>query len=64
MSDNEFIKEIEINNYDDLVKSIQGKSKKCDDLRDKFIFRGVEDSEFQLIPSALREDNINDFEII
>lgn len=32
MSDNEFIKEIEINNYDDLVKSIQGKSKKCDDL--------------------------------
>ena len=26
-----------------------------------FIFRGVEDSEFQLIPSALRGDNINSF---
>ena len=61
MSDNEFIKEIEITHYDDLVSTIQGKSKKCDDLRDKFIFRGVEDSEFQLIPSALRGDNINDF---
>ena len=35
---NEFIKEIEINNYNDLVMSIQGKSKQCDDLRDKFIF--------------------------
>lgn len=58
---NEFIKEIEINNYDDLVKTIQGKSNKCDDLRDKFIFRGVEDSDFKLIPSALRGDNINDF---
>lgn len=61
MSDNEFIKEIEITHYDELIRIIQGKSKKCGDLRDKFIFRGVEDSEFQLIPSALRGDNINDF---
>lgn len=44
MSDNEFIKEIEINCYDELISIIQGKFKKCGDLRDKFIFRGVEDS--------------------
>ena len=61
MSDNEFIKEIEISNYDGLISIIQGKSDECEDLRDNFIFRGVEDSEFHLIPSALREDNINDF---
>ena len=61
MSDKKFIKEIEITCYDDLVSTINGKSKKCRDLRDKFIFRGVEDSEFQLIPSALRGDNINSF---
>jgi hypothetical protein len=42
MCENKFIKEIEITNYGDLVKIIQGKSNKCRDLRDNFIFRGVE----------------------
>ena len=61
MCKNKFIKEIEITNYDGLVKIIQGKSNKCGDLRDNFIFRGVEDSCFKLIPSALRGDNLNNF---
>ncbi len=62
MLKNEFIKEIRINSYDELVQIIQGKTEYCDDLRDKFIFRGVENEDFKLIPSALREDNkLNDF---
>lgn len=62
MLNNEYIEEIEINCYDELVQSIQGKTDCCDDLRDKFIFRGVENEIFKLIPSALREDNkLNNF---
>ena len=62
MLNNEYIEEIEINSYDELVKIIQGKKDHCDDLRDKFIFRGVENENFKLIPSALREDNkLNNF---
>ena len=62
MLNNEYIEEIEINCYDELVQSIQGKTDCCDDLRDKFIFRGVENENFKLIPSALREDNkLNNF---
>lgn len=62
MSDNEYIEEIKIDSYDDLVKIIKGKTDYCDDLRDKFIFRGVENENFKLIPSALRENNkLNDF---
>ena len=57
MLNNEYIEEIEINCYDELVRIIQGKTDYCDDLRDKFIFRGVENENFKLIPSALREDN-------
>ena len=55
MDEIEYVKEIPIDNYDDLVKAVQGKSGYCGDLRDKFIFRGVEDENFKLIPSALRE---------
>ena len=62
MLNNEYVEEIEINSYDELVKIIQGKKDYCDDLRDKFIFRGVENENFKLIPSALREDNkLNNF---
>ena len=57
MLNNEYIEEIEINCYDELVRIIQGKTDYCDDLRDKFIFRGVENENFKLIPSALRDDN-------
>lgn len=62
MLDNQYIEEIKIDCYDDLVKIIQGKTDYCDDLRDKFIFRGVENENFKLIPSALRENNkLNDY---
>lgn len=47
MSDNEFIKEIEFTHYDDFVGTIHGRSKKCGNLRDKFIFKCIEDSKFQ-----------------
>ena len=57
MDESEYIKEIPIDDYDDLVKTVQGKTDDCDDLRDKFIFRGVEDGTFKLIPSALRQGN-------
>ena len=61
MSESEYIKEIPIEGYDDLIKIIQGKDK-YEDLREKFIFRGLEDSTYELIPSALRDENkLNDF---
>ena len=56
-----YIKKIKIGNYDELIKIIQGKSEECDDLRDNFIFRGVENDEFKLLPSALRKNNINKY---
>lgn len=57
-----YIEEIEIKSYEELVRIIQGKDEEYNkDLRDDFIFRGIEDSNFQLIPSALREDKINDY---
>ena len=33
--------EIKIDSYDDLVNHIKGKTDKCGDLRDNFIFRGL-----------------------
>ncbi len=62
MPKREYIKEIPIESYDELVKIVQGKTKYCEDLREKFIFRGMEDSDYKLVPSALREDNrLDDF---
>lgn len=55
MVESNYVKKIPIDNYDDLVKAVQGKTDYCNDLRDKFIFRGVEDETFKLVPSALRE---------
>lgn len=57
MSEGKYIKNIPIKNYDELVEIIQGKTDLCDDLREKFIFRGLEDDAYELIPSALRNDN-------
>lgn len=62
MSKSEYIKEIPIDNYDNLVNIIQGKTDFCEDLREKFIFRGMEDYNYELKPSALRKGNkLNDF---
>ena len=62
MSESAYIKVIPIESYDELVKIIQGKTDYCEDLTEKFIFRGLEDDTYKLLPSALREDNkINDF---
>ena len=51
--------EIKIDSYDDLVNHIKGKTDKCGDLRDNFIFRGLSNIEYELVPSALRKDDLN-----
>lgn len=62
MDESEYVKEIPIEDYDHLVRVVQGKTDCCGDLRDKFIFRGVEDETFKLVPSALREGSkLNDY---
>lgn len=59
---NDCIKIIPIKSYDELVGIIQGRNDCCGDLRGKFIFRGLSDGAYELIPSALRKDNrLNDF---
>ena len=58
------INEIEIESYDELVNIICGKHQKNKiDLREDFIFRGVSDIEYELIPSSLRKDNLNQLKI-
>ena len=62
MSESECIKKVKIDSYDELVQIIQGKTKFCEDLREKFIFRGMGDNAYELTPSALRKDNkLDDF---
>ena len=62
MSESECIKKVKIDSYDELVQIILGKTKFCEDLREKFIFRGMEDSTYKLTPSALRKGNkLDDF---
>lgn len=51
------INEIQINSYDELVNIICGKHEKYkEDLRKKFIFRGLSDVKYELIPSGLRKN--------
>lgn len=56
-----YIKEVKIDSYDKLIRIIKGKTKHCNDLRENFIFRGVENSKFPLIPSALRKNKIENY---
>ena len=62
MSENKYVQEIPIKSYSELIKIIQGKTEHCEDLREKFIFRGVEDSTYEFVPSALRKGSkLDDF---
>lgn len=58
------INEIKIKSYDELVKLIRGKDKRTKhDLREDFIFRGLSNAEYDLIPSSLRKNNLNQLNI-
>ena len=58
------INKIEVESYDKLVNLIRGKDKKNKiDLRKDFIFRGLSDIEHELIPSSLRKNNLNQWNI-
>ena len=60
----EGINEIEIKSYDELVDLIQGKDKRnAHDLREDFIFRGLSNVEYELIPSSLRKNELNQLNI-
>ena len=56
MANKKIIKTFKIKSVEELFDFIQGKNN-FEDLREKFIFRGIENEKYQLIPSALREKN-------
>lgn len=58
----DLIEEIRIYSVDELYDYIRGK-KSCADIRENYIFRGLPNKNFQLIPSALRRDDENIFNI-
>ena len=60
MKKSRYIKEETANSYCDLMKIIYNDG---NDLRDNFVFRGLEDSSYDLTPSALRKKNnkLNNF---
>ena len=58
------INEIKIESYDEIVNIICGKHEKNKiDLREDYVFRGLSDIKYELIPSALRKDNLNQLKI-
>ena len=58
------INEIKIESYDELVNLICGRHEKNKiDLRKDFIFRGLSDIKYQLIPSSLRRDKLKQLKI-
>ena len=58
------INEIEIKSYDELVNIICGKhAKNKIDLRENFVFRGLSNIEYELIPSALRKNDLGQLKI-
>ena len=60
MDNSRYIKNITAKSYCDLMKIIYNEG---NDLRDNFVFRGLEDSSYDLTPSALRKKNnkLNNF---
>jgi len=58
------VKEVLIKSYDELVNIIRGKDEIfTDDLREDFVFRGLSNIEYELIPSALRKNELNELNI-
>ena len=58
------INKIEIESYDELINIIYGKHEENKvDLRKNFVFRGLSDVKYELIPSSLRKDKLNQLEI-
>ncbi|MBE6511558.1 MAG: FRG domain-containing protein [Methanobrevibacter olleyae] len=58
------INEIKIESYDELVNIICGKHEKNKiDLREDFIFRGLSDVKYELVPSSLRRNDLNQLKI-
>lgn len=58
------VNEIKIESYDELINLIRGKDIRTNqDLREDFIFRGLSNIEYELIPSSLRRNNLNQLNI-
>ena len=58
------INEIKIKSYEELVMLICGKDKRTKhDIREDFIFRGISNVKYELIPSSLRKNNLNQLKI-
>lgn len=58
------INKIKIKSYDELVNLIRGKYKQtCPDLRENYIFRGLSNIKYELIPSSLRKNKSNQLNI-
>ena len=55
MSYEDYVEEITVEGVEDLFDYITGR-KNIPDLREDFIFRGIESSEYELIPSAFRDN--------
>lgn len=56
-----FVKTHKISNYEQLLNILTGKCQ-WKDFREDYIFRGLKNSNYKLIPSSLRKDeNTNDF---
>jgi hypothetical protein len=55
-----YIKPIPIKKSDDIFNLIQGKCDECcPDIRENYIFRGLENVEYDLVPSSLRQEEKN-----
>lgn len=60
MDSSKYIKDVTVNSYKELADVIRNGDI---DLRDNYVFRGLEDSSYDLVPSALRDKNnkLNNF---
>lgn len=56
-----YIEKTKITSFDELSHIIQGKTDFCEDIRSKFIFRGIDNINYKLVPSSLRGNRLDDF---